>query len=160
MGVNTGDVIEVSLVPEWAKSVQKVEWRQKLQQHNGKYYRLSFVNKTNTEPESSGLIFISEEKAEAFKALDQDKTDNDKCTVTVSVDSFLYGQKKGGKGRFLVFHDKTRDIFQHRFTDGAIADALKAAQDVLTKLGYNELNAVTDAIKGTWGDRLEPFKPL
>ena len=55
------------------------------------------------------MLFIQKSKAGDFKALTQQENDGFKLTVT---DAFLYGQKKGGSNRFLVYHDKSRDIFQ------------------------------------------------
>ncbi|KAJ5157648.1 uncharacterized protein N7482_008748 [Penicillium canariense] len=148
MGVNKGDVISVLLTPEWA--IQTVEWSQRFLIYKTDYYRVSFTNAKSettqsTDPEDSGLLFIAKDRVDAFKALDMGKTDQDVCTVTVSTE-FLYGQSKDGKKRFLVFHDKRLRIFQHRFMQGGIMDAMKSAQEMATKL------------KEGFGDELQPFK--
>jgi hypothetical protein len=35
---------------------------------------------------------------------------------------------------------------------------MEAAQDVAVKLGYEELGGIGNALKGTFGDSLKPFK--
>ena len=61
--------------------------------------------------EKEGVVFIQKNKADDFKNLAQKEGDEFKVTVT---DAFVYGQKKGGTNRFLVYHDTSRDIFQVR----------------------------------------------
>ncbi|KAH7563558.1 hypothetical protein BM1_00605 [Bipolaris maydis] len=104
-----------------------VNWQQNLSQKSDTYYMAVFTNKDksiywppmpdrsllilgDTDNEQS-YIFIQQGKLDALKA----KSSGDAFTITVD-DSFQYGQKnKQGEGRFLVFHDKSRNPFQWRF---------------------------------------------
>lgn len=99
-----------------------VNWQQNLSQKSDNYYMAVFTNKDksiygpqipdrsllilgDTDDEQS-YIFIQQGKLDALKA----KSSGDSFTITVD-DSFQYGQKnKQGEGRFLVFHDKSRNL--------------------------------------------------
>ena len=86
-----------------------VNWQQNLSQKSDNYYMAVFTNKDKNDEQS--YIFIQQGKLDALKA----KSSGDSFTITVD-DSFQYGQKnKQGEGRFLVFHDKSRNPFQWRF---------------------------------------------
>ncbi|XP_014551138.1 hypothetical protein COCVIDRAFT_20537 [Bipolaris victoriae FI3] len=86
-----------------------VNWQQNLSQKSDTYYMAVFTNKDKNDEQS--YIFIQQGKLDALKA----KSSGDSFTITVD-DSFQYGQKnKQGEGRFLVFHDKSRNPFQWRF---------------------------------------------
>ncbi|EMD89552.1 hypothetical protein COCC4DRAFT_125725 [Bipolaris maydis ATCC 48331] len=86
-----------------------VNWQQNLSQKSDTYYMAVFTNKDKNNEQS--YIFIQQGKLDALKA----KSSGDAFTITVD-DSFQYGQKnKQGEGRFLVFHDKSRNPFQWRF---------------------------------------------
>ena len=119
------------------------------------------------------MIFIQKSKADDFKKLAQKENDDFKVTVT---DAFVYGQKKGGSNRFLVYHDTTRDIFQvcshfheksrlslfadhtkHRFIQGMIAKIGDTVAEMVNKLGYTDIKLVSGALEGTFGDPLKKY---
>jgi hypothetical protein len=61
------------------------------------------------ETEAEGALFIQTSYLQQFK----DKAVGGKEKFTIMVDdSFQYGQKKGGTGRWLVYHDKEHKPFQ------------------------------------------------
>lgn len=65
---------------------------------------------TAGETEKTNFLFVSEELLDNFKSSKITKTDTG-FTLTAD-DDYLFGQQKGGKNRFLVYHDKERSIFQ------------------------------------------------
>jgi len=60
-----------------------------------------------TEPE--GVLFIQTSYLQQFK--NKAAGDKEKFTITVD-DSFQYGQKKGGTGRWLIYHNKDNKPYQ------------------------------------------------
>ncbi|KAL3455668.1 hypothetical protein BJX64DRAFT_294845 [Aspergillus heterothallicus] len=121
------------------------------------YYNVDFKNTKGSNPDDSGVIFIAKEKLDTFKSLAHDKDNQGLLAVTVTSD-FLYGQNKDGRKRFLVYHDRARVIFQHRFTDGAVKKVLELAQQMAQKTGHDEITAVRNLLGGTLGDKLREFK--
>ena len=117
-------------------------------------------------------MFIQKNKADDFKNSAEKEGDTFKATVT---DAYLYGQKKGGSNRFLVYHDKARDIFQvchvfgkhylpfitdifkHRFVQGMISKIGSTATEMVNKLGYSDVKTLSGALEGTFGDPLKKF---
>ncbi|KAL3483156.1 hypothetical protein BJX62DRAFT_86422 [Aspergillus germanicus] len=153
MPVDKNDVITLPLNTDWA--LQRVEWRQRLKDREAEYYNVGF---TNSKDSSTGLIFIAKENLDEFKNLAHDTNNKEHLTITVS-DNFLYGQNnKDGRRRFLVYHDKGRDIFQHRFVQSALQQGFGKAEEIVRKFGYEDVNSIGDMLKGTLGDRLRSFK--
>jgi hypothetical protein len=135
MPVQNGDILEIPSADTWVKMT--IKWSQDWgKEYEKNYYRVEFKNTRCTlrrclqissvynaellqlrdwqllagEPETQNLLFIAEEKVDALKTSKAQKTDSG-FKVTVDKD-FRYGQQKGEKNRFLVFHDNTRNIYQ------------------------------------------------
>ncbi|KAL4882466.1 hypothetical protein BJY04DRAFT_41531 [Aspergillus karnatakaensis] len=155
MVVEKNDVITLPLGTDWA--LQPVEWSQKLKHCRDDYYTVEYTNTTRSDPDSSGVIFISRDKLEAFKALSLDQSNHDTLTVTVTED-FVYGERKPGAKRFLVYHDKQRRIFQYRFVKAAFMNVVMAGEDFVEKLGFQDVRSITDVAKWTFGDDLQVFR--
>lgn len=71
-----------------------------------------------------------------------------------------YGQKNAqGEMRFVVYHDKERKPFQHRFIETALASTLsKKANEVAAKLGQGGLvGDVTKIASNFVGDYMRTF---
>jgi ribosomal protein L21E len=70
-------------------------------------YRLLILRGADNE---QSYLFIQQSKLDELKT----KSSGESFTITVD-DSFQYGQKnKQGDGRWLVYHDKSRNPFQVR----------------------------------------------
>ena len=114
--VQKGDWI--SLSPEAGKDTT-IEWQQDLVQRSKVFKVIPFVGKDN---DACGTLFLEVTKAGEFlKLCQEDKSDNPfgssnnyKVEVT---DVMQYGQDSADntKIRFLVYHDKSDNIYQHRF---------------------------------------------
>jgi len=71
--------------------------------------KLLLVSLADGETEPEGVLFIQTSYLQQFK----NKAAGDKEKFTITVDeSFQYGQKKGGTGRWLVYHNKDNKPYQ------------------------------------------------
>ncbi|KAG7409804.1 hypothetical protein Forpe1208_v011058 [Fusarium oxysporum f. sp. rapae] len=80
-----------------------------------------------------------------------------KFTVT---QDFLYGQANSeGKDRFLVFHDKERNPYQHRFVPSQYVKFGEGSLKKLKKAGFGSetLDLVSEHTKAVVGDELRDF---
>jgi len=154
MGVEKGDVIKVQSENDWV--LQKVEWRQSFKSKEDEYYSAKFQNLTRTdEANGEGVIFIQKDKASDFKNLGQ--KDGDEYQITVNND-FRYGERdKKGNFRFLVYHDTSREIFQHRFVQGMIVKFGAAATDQIKRLGFSDVSSISAAFQGSIGEPLKRY---
>lgn len=98
--------------------------------------------------EKEGLMSIQKNKAGDFKNSTEKEGDAFKATVT---DAYLYGQKKGGSNRFLVYHDKARDIFQvchvfgkHYWPFNTDIFKHRFVQGMVSKIGDNATEMATN----------------
>lgn len=126
MPVQKSDVLTIPDEGEW--QITPVCWRSRFKEYNKNYFRIEFVNTrgsqhrkwetrcmkltifTDDEPEKTNYLFVSEEKVEDFKTSKIEKADTGfKLRVD---DDYMFGQQKGGRARFLVYHDKEREIMQ------------------------------------------------
>lgn len=128
MAVKKEDILEIPGESEWV--VTPIVWSQSRKEYNKNYYRIKFSNTRGTlkfehstaiirltsiagAPEKENFLFVSEEKLAAFKAKITKIDSGFKLTVD---DDYQYGQQKEEVNRFLVYHDKERDIFQVRIS--------------------------------------------
>ncbi|KAI1146092.1 hypothetical protein F4825DRAFT_473029 [Nemania diffusa] len=153
MPVQKSDILTIPDQGSW-KSIP-VTWKQSLREYNKNYLRIEFTNTRAGETEKTNFLFVSEELLDNFKSSKITKTDTG-FTLTAD-DDYLFGQQKGGKNRFLVYHDKERSIFQHRFIEGTLTALSKQATEITAKLGYGEVKMVSSMLSGLIGDKLRPL---
>ncbi|KAF1823924.1 uncharacterized protein K489DRAFT_422362, partial [Dissoconium aciculare CBS 342.82] len=101
--------------------------------------------------EQDSDLFIQVDKAEELKKAATEK--DGKLVLTVT-NSFLHGQAKDGKKRWLVYHDQSRNPFQHRFHQGILKKYIRLGTDTASKMGFYDLTGVTDMGAGLIGDPL------
>ncbi|KAJ3505553.1 hypothetical protein NMY22_g17545 [Coprinellus aureogranulatus] len=144
-----------------AKSLD-IKWSKWLQNKEGKYIQATFTIVTSKDPSgktgsaTAMPIFIQLEKLADFEA----KKADGQADFTVVVDTdFQFGQKDDkGTGRWLCFHDKTREINQGRFVKNAAKEAGDRAAEVAKQLGYDSERAVSGSLQGgvanAWGETI------
>ncbi|OCH93235.1 hypothetical protein OBBRIDRAFT_337233 [Obba rivulosa] len=160
MPANKSDVL---LIPafnaeELAGKRITVKWQQTLSQKSADYYTLVVKNKSQDDAEV--VFFIAAEwYNDAHLATVASKDASGSFELKVD-GMFQYGQKNAqGENRFIVYHDKGRKPYQHRFIESALAS--KAA-DFTTKIagmfGYGSAADLIHNIASAFvGDYLHTF---
>ncbi|CZT16280.1 uncharacterized protein RCC_02122 [Ramularia collo-cygni] len=148
MAVQLNDIIEIP-ASGWTDLIE-IKWQQSMKQRTAKYYKVPFTNTTSGREQGKDL-FIQEEKAEELKKLGTVK--DSKLSLPVTLD-FVNGQGKDGKNRWLVYHDKSRECFQHRFSQGVLMKYMTLAQEAVEKMGYYNLKGLNEIVSGLVGDKL------
>lgn len=170
--VNKGDVISIS--PTIGEEAL-IKWQQDFAERNKIYRVVPFLVK---ETGASGTLFIS--SSMSSKLLDMCEKDEDdnpfapqsNYKVTVN-DDFQYGQDDAGNPqvRFLVFHDKSNKMYQHRFMQttafgsvmSKISDVAEESNGVISMIPSvgpminGIISKVTDMGKAYIGDNLRNF---
>jgi len=152
MVVQKNDII---YVPEahLGEKTQVVKWSQSLMNKEATYVICKYTNITQeNQPEHEGVIYVQQSKLDEFKSKAKD---GDKFTIQVS-DQFQYGQEKGEKNRWLVYHDKGNKPYQHRFIESTIVKYGNMANAFALGAGY-KFDAVGDVAKRFVGDYLHDF---
>ncbi|KAJ4329451.1 hypothetical protein N0V84_000086 [Fusarium piperis] len=153
MPVQKSDILTIPGEDKWRNTT--ISWKQSMKEQNKNYLFIEFTNTRADETEKTNFLYVSEELLDNFKSSKIEKTDTGfKLSVD---DDYVYGQQKGNKNRFIVYHDKSRLIFQHRFVEGAMGAISKQATDISTKLGYGDVRIVTTTMAGLIGDRLHSW---
>ncbi|RXW19814.1 hypothetical protein EST38_g6026 [Candolleomyces aberdarensis] len=162
--VDTGQEILIPLYDEEAQNkLYQINWRQDLIARHADYYLVIAANLTLSE---QFPFFIA---AEFYR----DSTHAHPKHITkvgeliegegykLRVDSKLqYGQKNAdGDLRFVVYHDKERRPFQHRFIETAIGSAgAGMAQELVKAFGYSASgDQIAAFLKNFVGDYLHTF---
>ncbi|RSM17758.1 hypothetical protein BHE90_012378 [Fusarium euwallaceae] len=153
MPVQKSDILTIPGEEKWI--ITPVTWKQSLKEYRKDYLCIQFTNTRAGEVEETNILFVSEELLDTFKSSKIEMTDTG-FKLTVDND-YVYGQQKGNKNRFLVYHDKSRSIFQHRFIEGAMVVFSRQATDFSRKLGYGDVRVVSDMMAGLIGDKLHDF---
>ncbi|KAJ2913668.1 hypothetical protein MD484_g6768, partial [Candolleomyces efflorescens] len=143
--------------------VYKVNWSQNLSSRNAEYYCVTADNitlgtqfplfiaaefyKTSTSANPKHITKVGQlQPGEGYK---------------IKVNSELqYGQKNAaGELRFVVYHDKERKPYQHRFIETALASVGAAqAQALAQKFGYGGVgDQAASLVKSFVGDYLRTF---
>jgi hypothetical protein len=159
--VQKGDWI--SLSPLAGKDTT-IEWQQDLVKRSKVFKVIPFVGKEN---DASGTLFLETNLAEKFLALcEEDKSDNPFATSNnykVQVTNAIqYGQDNADdpKIRFLVFHDKSDNIYQHRFMQtqafGSVMYSISDKVGNIAAIG-TYLDKIADLGKAFIGDPLRDF---
>ncbi|KAJ3469445.1 hypothetical protein MRS44_003510 [Fusarium solani] len=110
MPVQKSDVLTIPGEEEWR--ITPVAWKQSMREFRKNYLCIEFTNTRADETEKTNFLYVSEELLDNFKSSKIERTDTG-FKLTVDND-YMYGQQKGNKYRFLVYHDKSRSIFQAR----------------------------------------------
>ncbi|KAG8909107.1 hypothetical protein FRC02_007998, partial [Tulasnella sp. 418] len=87
------------------------------------------------------------------------KLDGENYEVTID-NKYQYGQKnKTGENRFIVYHDKERKPYQHRFIEGCLANQAAAfAEHVVKYFGQASAgSALVDLARTAFGDYLHDY---
>ncbi|KAK4197963.1 hypothetical protein QBC40DRAFT_341586 [Triangularia verruculosa] len=144
-----------------------VKWQQNFVARQAQYYR---VEAYNTTTDKTVPFFIAAEYYKSSTASNPNHISKigtllpgEGYKVKVD-DKFQFGQKNAqGENRFVVFHDKERKPYQHRFIETAVLSTLaksgeEAANKVLGNFGLGGAAAsVADAAKAYIGDYLRNF---
>ncbi|KAH6919077.1 hypothetical protein BKA70DRAFT_1458967 [Coprinopsis sp. MPI-PUGE-AT-0042] len=164
MAVQLGDTILISAAEVEQSKADPIEikWQQTLRNVSGKYIQAKFtVVKAadaagKTGDETTSFIFIQVERFEAFSKKQVAGVD---VNYTVVVDkAFQYGQKNPqGEGRWLVFHDTTRNPFQHRFIQGALQAGAARATEIARTFGFEAAETLLKGAQGFFGHPLHNF---
>ncbi|KAH6639225.1 hypothetical protein C7974DRAFT_469788 [Boeremia exigua] len=151
MPVEKGNTIFIA-ESDIAANPGPVNWQQNLSQKSDTYYMSIFTNKDKNDEQS--YIFIQQGKLDALKA----KSSGTSFTVQVD-ESFQYGQKNAqGEGRFLVFHDKSRNPYQWRFVSTLFSKLGNGALKVLDLAPVpSTVKDIAKYFSGFIGDPLRNF---
>ncbi|KAJ7766226.1 hypothetical protein B0H16DRAFT_1454112 [Mycena metata] len=140
-----------------------VNWQQNLSQRKADYYALTADNITTGEQVP---FFIAAEYYKSTTTANPNHITKVGQLVAgegykLKVDDRLqYGQKNAqGELRFIIYHDKERKPYQHRFIETAVGSATagKAAQMAKAFGVGNVGNQIMDNFKGFIGDYLHTF---
>lgn len=140
MLVEKNDVIEFYKEP---KETTVIKWQQNFQDRQEVFLVIPYTVKGK---EASGTLFVEQKKAKEFMdlakktATDEDALFDTPAFTTEVTEDFQYGQDADKTMRFLVYHDKSENMFQHRFV------STSAFQNIATKVG--EKAGQIDAVKG------------
>ncbi|KAH7136290.1 hypothetical protein EDB81DRAFT_656908 [Dactylonectria macrodidyma] len=165
--MSTPELNDVLRIPAYNQdsedASQEISWTQMLKSKTATYYIVSAKN--TSKHNADALIFIQERiykddnSADFIGKLPGAKKDGADWVVTIT-DRFQYGQKNAsGEKRWIVLHDKSNKIFQHRFlvttTQGNAVDWAKKLAD---SFGASELAENVSGIGGSFvGDYLKTF---
>ncbi|KAH7339964.1 hypothetical protein B0J17DRAFT_380208 [Rhizoctonia solani] len=170
--VQSGDVL---LVPAELKSYsfgnagpRTVEWQQTGFKKNADYYCFTVVD--TTQEGQDVTFFIQKEWYDSDKSADAShiskvatKNANGEYEFKIDAKS-QYGQIDGtGKGRWVVYHDKGRKPYQHRFAKSVLQSAANASavqlQDVAARFGFGsvDLKGLLGFVENYAGDYLHTF---
>ncbi|KAF7359816.1 hypothetical protein MVEN_00706800 [Mycena venus] len=146
---------------ESAGALVHVNWQQNLSQHKADYYALTADNITTGEQVA---FFIATEYYKSSMKANPNHIANVGELVAgegykLKVDNRLqYGQKNAqGELRFIVFHDKERKPYQHRFIEAVgSATAGKAAEMAKAFVGAAG-DQIMGQVKCIVGDYLHTF---
>ncbi|KAM7194429.1 hypothetical protein V8F20_007955 [Naviculisporaceae sp. PSN 640] len=107
-----------------------------------------------------GRLFIASRYVDQFKSSSQ-LVDNGSVYSFKVTDRFRYGEDNTGQNRFIVLHDTSNKIFQHRFASNSKIRVGTKLGDMLTGMmggrGKDEVNVATDLISSKFGDELRKF---
>lgn len=158
--VEKGDVIEFYKEPQVST---EIKWQQNFKDRSEVFLTIPYKVK---DKEASGSLFVEQKMADKFmKAAKKVETNKESLfkssayTITINED-FQYGQDKEKTIRFLVYHDKNENIYQHRFASN------NAFQKIVSKIGeqtdkIESVQKIFDKItrlgKAYLGDKLKDF---
>ncbi|QRV82444.1 hypothetical protein RhiJN_10459 [Ceratobasidium sp. AG-Ba] len=153
--VQSGDVL---LIPAQGLTAVTVEWRQNLSNKKASYHT-GMVNVKDKVGSGQVPIFVQSEWYQDAGHMSRVSTKAGDCYELRIGCEARYGQKNAqGEGRFVVYHDTSRNPFQHRFVKSAL---LSMATDQVRKF-VEELKVprAEDAIslsESLFGDALRAF---
>ncbi len=152
--VNKGDTITFSKSSITNGDTVPIEWSQ----DGGNKRSADYIVIDAASNQSAVPLFVQKSKAEDLlkKCQDNEKT----CNISVDSD-FQYGQNKEKTFRFLVYHDKTNKLYQHRFINQTIAAKLAAGVKQITGTvdisQVKTFNSLISTAQTLFGDYLRDF---
>ncbi|KAJ6582526.1 hypothetical protein DFH09DRAFT_1360408 [Mycena vulgaris] len=162
--VESGQEIMVPLFnSESAGAPVHVNWQQKLSQRKADYYALTADNITTGEQVP---FFIAAEYYESSTKANPNHITKVGELIhgegyKLRVDDRLqYGQKNAqGQLRFIIYHDKERKPYQHRFIETAVGSATAGkAAEMAKAFGVGAVgDQIMDGLKGFVADYLHTF---
>ncbi|EGP90161.1 unnamed protein product [Zymoseptoria tritici ST99CH_3D7] len=142
MAVQRDDRIEIP-AEGWGKPITII-WTETFSKQQGEYYKVPFTN--NNEDREQGMpLFIQKDQADKFKS----RAENGRILLTVG-DAVSNGQNSEGQNRWLVYHDKSRDIFQHRFVQHVFQAWLEAAEKFKPFGRFGNQDPPSSPLKARW----------
>lgn len=155
--VQKGDLISLNL--EDGKEIQ-VEWQQKLSKKKKAFKAIPFTVK---ETQAKDLLFLESALEKEFLAMCKEEESDSSSTYELRVtDALQYGQDsaKDTKIRFLVYHEKSDNIYQHRFMQstklGSFLEKAEQFSALVPKYGAM-FKKFSDLSKAFIGDKLKNF---
>ncbi|EJU00230.1 hypothetical protein DACRYDRAFT_108977 [Dacryopinax primogenitus] len=137
-----------------------VTWSQSWTEYT-KDYKFFMAKAGNDQKDEVPLYIASEFADEShFKGVETVTVDGTEYYKMKVDGRFQYGQKgKNGEGRFLVWHDKSRKPYQHRFVNSTVQlQALGLGTKLAGYFGYgNVADLAGNALKAAFGDYLHNF---
>lgn len=133
------------------KEELNIKWQQNFSKNSKDFLAIPFkvINQ-----EYAGALFVEKDKFSEFNEL---IFEADKILVD---EKFQYGQSQDKVIRFLVFHNKKDNIYQHRFKATGefkkIMIMMSEKFDIIPGIG-NELKKISDTLKAYVGDPLRNF---
>ncbi|KAG9605512.1 hypothetical protein KCU97_g485, partial [Aureobasidium melanogenum] len=160
--INTGDELLIPLFSADNKPVT-VQWSQNLSQRTAQYFALVADNISTGEQVP---FFIAAEFYKTSTAANPNHitkvgqlVDGEGYKIKVD-DKIQYGQKNAqGELRFVVYHDKERKRYQHRFIETALGSAAAGKASELAKgFGFGDIaGGIASIAKNFVGDYLRTF---
>ncbi|KAI1324266.1 hypothetical protein F5Y16DRAFT_402551 [Xylariaceae sp. FL0255] len=151
MTVQKGNTIFVPANTLSQEHTVTIHWSQSRKDRSETYYVSKFTNKAGGSEQD--LIFVQVSKLHELA----EKSQGDEKYTLVIDENWQYGQRKDGSNRFLVYHDKSYEPYQHRFVENFITQAGGAAAEIAKSLGYPVVDKVGDLAKRFIGDYLHTF---
>ncbi|KAG9119788.1 hypothetical protein FRC07_005024 [Ceratobasidium sp. 392] len=168
--VQSGDVL---LVPSELKSYsfgnrKTIKWKQNLLERSAEYYSFTVVNASQKGQDV--IFFIQKEWWDNDSTSDDHiskiATRNAKGEYEFKIDAkSQYGQADAtGKNRWVVYHDKGRKPFQHRFVKSVLhseAESVAQSQAIAGIFGISDVDVgpggILNLAEGIFGDYLHTF---
>ncbi|MCT4584457.1 MAG: hypothetical protein N4A54_05975 [Peptostreptococcaceae bacterium] len=128
-----------------------INWQQNFKKRKKDFFVIPFKV---IDQEYAGVLFVEKDKFDEFNEL---IFETDKVAVS---EKFQYGQSKNKVIRFLVFHDKKDNIYQHRFKATGefkkMMIMMSEKFDIIPCIG-KELKIIAESLKAYVGDPLRNF---
>ncbi|PPQ73799.1 hypothetical protein CVT26_011524 [Gymnopilus dilepis] len=158
MPVEKGNTLIIP-APTGSENPIRIEWSQSWSSRAENYY--SIVAKNESQGNDAVVFFVQSNwyNDGHLASIGQKVEGGYKVIVG---DKFQYGQADGtGKGRFIVYHDKERKPYQHRFVHTTLLSSAGDAAGVLAKAiggpGANAVDLASRLGSNLFGDYLHTF---
>ncbi|KAJ4137290.1 hypothetical protein NW768_002872 [Fusarium equiseti] len=159
MSVSKGDVLTIPAYNQEAENnAVELQWSQQFRTRTARYYIVQAHNQSKDNAEV--LLFVQDRYYKDFNSnVPGARQEGGSWVVTID-HQFQYGQKnKNGDGRWLVLHDKSNKMYQHRFMIVTIqSKASEQAKNLARRFGAGDIaDQVVKLGNGFLGDYLHEF---